>query len=153
VLSFFSSRRNWTHSTPHPQASVPPPTVMGRGAHSLAREGLGESQFRRLEKKPTRGHTLWYSYYIRTLWGRVLDPNEKWKKDNGFVAGKVGKYLLFVNCPQGEMGLEGGVNKGRKLHTFLKSGCPETATEYCNFPANFHLSSIRARWPVTVDKV
>jgi hypothetical protein len=74
-----------------------------------------------------------------------LDPNEKWKKDNGFVAGKVGKYLLFVNCPQGEMGLEGGVNKGRKLHTFLKRGCLETATEYCNFKAHFHLSSIEAR--------
>ncbi len=34
---------------PHPQASVPsptPPSVLGGGAHSLAREGLGESQFR-----------------------------------------------------------------------------------------------------------
>ncbi len=69
--------------------------------------------------------TALYSIYVSTLWGRVLDPNEKWKKDNGFVAGKVGKYLLFVNCPQGEMGLEGGVNKGRKLHTFLKRGCLE----------------------------
>ncbi len=30
-----------------PQASVPPSPVLGRGAHSMAREGLGESQFRR----------------------------------------------------------------------------------------------------------
>ncbi len=34
--------------TPHPQASVPPPTCFwGGGEHSLARKGLGESQFRR----------------------------------------------------------------------------------------------------------
>jgi hypothetical protein len=37
VLSF-SSRRNWV--------SVPPHLVPGGGAHSLAREGMGESQFR-----------------------------------------------------------------------------------------------------------
>ncbi len=37
-----------TPPTPHPQASVPsPPLVPGGGAHSLAREGVGESQFRR----------------------------------------------------------------------------------------------------------
>ncbi len=51
VLSFFSSRRNWDspNATPHPQASVPAPhhPVLGGGAHLLAREGLGESQFRR----------------------------------------------------------------------------------------------------------
>ncbi len=45
MLSFFSSRRNCDSPTPHPQASVPPPPprFMGGGAHSLAREGLGES--------------------------------------------------------------------------------------------------------------
>jgi hypothetical protein len=33
---------------PHPQASVPPPPFgSGGGAHSLAREGVGESQFQR----------------------------------------------------------------------------------------------------------
>jgi hypothetical protein len=36
-----------TPPTPHPQASASPPLVPGRGAHSLAREGVGESQFRR----------------------------------------------------------------------------------------------------------
>jgi hypothetical protein len=52
VLSFFSSRRNWDSPTPHPQASVPcvpplaPPLVPGGGAHSLARERVGESMFR-----------------------------------------------------------------------------------------------------------
>ncbi len=36
-----------TPPTPHLQASVPPPPpVLGGGAHSLAREGLGKSQFR-----------------------------------------------------------------------------------------------------------
>ncbi len=46
-----------TLPTPHPQASLPPPPpVLGGGAHSLARERLGESQFR------LGGHTLWYSY-------------------------------------------------------------------------------------------
>jgi hypothetical protein len=33
---------------PHPQARVPPPPLVpGGGAHSLAAEGVGESQFRR----------------------------------------------------------------------------------------------------------
>jgi hypothetical protein len=48
--------------TPHPQAGSP---GSGGGAHSRAREGLGESQFRR------EGTYLWYSLYIRTLWGRI----------------------------------------------------------------------------------
>jgi hypothetical protein len=47
--------------TPHPQASVPPPRVLGGVAHSLAREGLGESQFR-------RGDIYCGTLYIRTLW-------------------------------------------------------------------------------------
>jgi hypothetical protein len=54
VLCFFSSRRNWDSPTPHPQACVPthPLVRLGDGggrAHSLAGEGLGESQFRRGE--------------------------------------------------------------------------------------------------------
>ncbi len=42
----------------------PPPPVLGGGAHSLAREGLGESQFRRGD---IHWH-LWYSLHRRTLW-------------------------------------------------------------------------------------
>jgi hypothetical protein len=45
VLSFFSSRRNWDFPNPSPEGecpSSPLPPVLGRGAHSLAREGLGE---------------------------------------------------------------------------------------------------------------
>jgi hypothetical protein len=45
VPSFFSSRRNW--NSPECASVPPPPPVLGGGAHSLAREGLRESQFRR----------------------------------------------------------------------------------------------------------
>ncbi len=48
VLSFFSSRRNWDSANPLPAGEcAPPPPVLGGGAHSLARERLGRSQFRR----------------------------------------------------------------------------------------------------------
>ncbi len=51
VLSFFSSRRNWDSPNPSPAgdcAHPPPPRLVpGGGVHSLAREGLGKSQFRR----------------------------------------------------------------------------------------------------------
>jgi hypothetical protein len=48
VLSFSQVVRIGTPPTPNPQVSVPPPLpVLGGGAHSLAREGLGKSQFRR----------------------------------------------------------------------------------------------------------
>ena len=45
----FSSRRIWDSPSPRPQAIVPPPPFGsgGRGAHWLARVGVGESQFRR----------------------------------------------------------------------------------------------------------
>jgi hypothetical protein len=45
VLSFFSTRRNWDSPQTLSRRRVCPP--LGGGAHSLAREGLGESQFRR----------------------------------------------------------------------------------------------------------
>ncbi len=51
VLSFFSNRGNWDSPNPSP----PPPPVWGVGAHPPAREGLGESQFRRGDIH------LWYS--------------------------------------------------------------------------------------------
>jgi hypothetical protein len=50
VLSFCSSRRNWDSTTPPSPAgecALPLPLLPGGGAHSLAREGVGESQFRR----------------------------------------------------------------------------------------------------------
>ncbi len=48
VLSFFSSRRNWDSPNPSPAGECdPPPLIPGGGAHSLAREGVGVSQFQR----------------------------------------------------------------------------------------------------------
>jgi hypothetical protein len=48
VLSFFSSRRNWDCPNPSPAGEFArPPLVPGGGAQSLAKEGVGESQFRR----------------------------------------------------------------------------------------------------------
>ncbi len=49
-----------TPPTPLPQASVfpPPPGTKGGGAHSPAAKGVGESQYRRLEKKLSTLPTL-----------------------------------------------------------------------------------------------
>jgi hypothetical protein len=68
VLSHVSCRRNWDSSTSLARRRVcptPAPTLVpGEGAHSLAGEGGGVPM-------PTRGHTLWYSRYICTLWSGV----------------------------------------------------------------------------------
>jgi hypothetical protein len=46
-----SPRRNWDSPTPSLASECdPPPGTGGGGAHSPAGEGVGESQFRRLEK-------------------------------------------------------------------------------------------------------
>jgi hypothetical protein len=47
VLSFSPVVGIGTPPTPHPQASVSPPLVLGEEARLPAREGAGESQFRR----------------------------------------------------------------------------------------------------------
>jgi hypothetical protein len=53
-----SPRRNW--DSPNPSfASECAPEPKGGGAHSPADEGLGESQFQRLEKKLSTLPTLW----------------------------------------------------------------------------------------------
>jgi hypothetical protein len=41
-------RRNW--DSPNPSSALPPPRTKGGGAHPPAAKGVGESQFRRLEK-------------------------------------------------------------------------------------------------------
>jgi hypothetical protein len=55
----FSSRRNWDSPNPSPigECATSNP-VLGGGAHSLASEGLGESQFRRGD---IHCGTLWVS--------------------------------------------------------------------------------------------
>jgi hypothetical protein len=51
-------RWNWDS----PKRVCPSPrNQRGGGAHSPAGEGLGESQFRRLEKKLSTLHTLWFT--------------------------------------------------------------------------------------------
>ncbi len=66
VLDFFSSRPNWDSPTPSPAGEcVPPPLVPleGGGGHSLAEQGVGESQFGQGNRR------LWYSRYsICTVW-------------------------------------------------------------------------------------
>jgi hypothetical protein len=56
-----SPRRNWDSPTPSLASEcAPPPEPKGGGvAHSRAGEGLGESQFQRLEKKLSTLPTLW----------------------------------------------------------------------------------------------
>ncbi len=56
-----SPRRNWDSPNPSPanECALPPVPKGGGGAHSLAAKGVGESQFRRLEKKLSTLPTLW----------------------------------------------------------------------------------------------
>ncbi len=48
------------------------PPVLGEGARSLARVGLGLGRV----PIPTRGHTLWYCFYIHTLWFKVFSRDQ-----------------------------------------------------------------------------
>ncbi len=66
VLSFsFSSRRNWDSPNPSPAGEC-----SGGGAHSLAREGFGESQFRRGD---IHCGTL-YTYFVIYLYFLLCCP-------------------------------------------------------------------------------
>ena len=57
-----SPRRNWDSPTPFLASEcAPPPGTKGGEAHSPAGEGLGKSQFPRLEKKLSTLSTLWLS--------------------------------------------------------------------------------------------
>jgi hypothetical protein len=66
VPQCMSPRRNWDSPTPLSQARVPLPPEPG-GAHSPAGEGLGEFQFRRLEKKLSTLPTL--VSLVQPAWG------------------------------------------------------------------------------------
>jgi hypothetical protein len=71
VLSFFSSSRNWDSPNPSPAGQYAP-LVLGGGTQA-GEGGVGRVPI------PTRGHTLWYSLYIRILWV-VHISNAKEKK-------------------------------------------------------------------------
>ncbi len=66
VLSFSPVVGIGTTPTPRPQASVPPPPCSGGRGTLDGERGVGRVLV------PTRGHTLWYSLYIRTLCSRPL---------------------------------------------------------------------------------
>ncbi len=56
-----SSRRNWDspNQSPASECVLPPYTNGGGGTHSPAAKGVGEFQFRRLEKKIGTLPTQW----------------------------------------------------------------------------------------------
>jgi hypothetical protein len=64
VLRFFSSRRNWDSPNPSPAGECDPLPVLGGGARSLAREGLGESQFLRGYIHCGTLYTYTYTYFM-----------------------------------------------------------------------------------------
>jgi hypothetical protein len=73
VLSLFSSRRDWDSPNPSPACEcVPPPFGSEGRAHSLAREGLGESQFRRGD---IHCGTLYYMYFVIYMYRNVPMKN------------------------------------------------------------------------------
>ncbi len=63
VLSFFSSRRNWDSPPPLAAGECAPPTLWSGGEGTLACGLRGGGV-----PIPTRGHTLWCSINISTLW-------------------------------------------------------------------------------------
>jgi hypothetical protein len=67
-----SPHRNWDSPNPYLASECAhPPRNGGGGAHSSAGEGLGESQFRRLEKKLSTLPALWIE--PKRLWYRQPD--------------------------------------------------------------------------------
>jgi hypothetical protein len=68
-----SPRRNWDSPTPLAAGECSlPPVPQGGGAHSRAAKGVGESQFRRLEKKLSTLPTLWPDYSATSGTGLTL---------------------------------------------------------------------------------
>jgi hypothetical protein len=64
VLSFSPDRRNWNSPYLSPAGENPPPPPFGSGGRGTL---TGERRGGRVPI-PTRGHTLWYSANICTLW-------------------------------------------------------------------------------------
>jgi hypothetical protein len=73
-----SPRRNWDSPNPSLASECAPPPQNGDGAQLPAGEGLGESQFRRLEKKLSTLPILWrrlfenYTYPVPCWEGKML---------------------------------------------------------------------------------
>jgi hypothetical protein len=101
VLSFFSSRRNWDSPNPSPAGECAPPVLEG-GAHSLAREGLGESQFRRgdIHCGTLYNTMVWFVARVgergEGMYMRGLRIGSKVKKKNEMQGG-LSRITLTVN--------------------------------------------------------
>ncbi len=87
MLSFFSSRRNWNSPTPLAAGECAPPPFDPGGGHTRLREGVGGVPI------PTRGHKLWCSIYISTLWGRVIKKGEGAREEQEEGGGRLGKSV------------------------------------------------------------
>ncbi len=70
------------HPSPAGECIPPPPFGWGGGAFSLASERGGGVPI------PTRGHTLWYSLYIRTFTTWCLIYTEKKEEARGQKGGQ-----------------------------------------------------------------
>jgi hypothetical protein len=85
-----SPRRNWdSPNPPLARECAPPPRTRGGGAHSPAGEGLGESQFRRLEKKLSTLPTLICDGMLVSVWQGVL-PVPTYQLTSPFRGGGAG---------------------------------------------------------------
>jgi hypothetical protein len=87
-----SPRRNLDSPSPSPASEwAPAPEPKGGGAHSPAGEGVGESQFRRLEKKHSTLSTLCGGRLgLATLEGEQAKP----------------AFLLFRNLSRAKTGFQ-----------------------------------------------
>jgi hypothetical protein len=68
------SRRNWDSPNPSPAGEGPPPPVTGGEAHSLTKDGLRESHFRRGD---IHSGTLYI--YVLCITGRILSLVLLWR--------------------------------------------------------------------------
>ncbi len=114
VLSFFSSLRNWDSPNPSPAGVCAPPPFLGGGARSLAREGLGESQFRRGDihfstlyiyvlcapKHPNRGEVRHLEPFFRVTIQQVFftpRPDLLWTSNPRLATRKEMRQYLVIN--------------------------------------------------------
>ncbi len=94
---WMSPRRNWDSPTPLAASECPlPPGLKGGGAHSPAAKGVGESQFRRLEKKLSTLPTLWFPSSRK--YDQVVHPGSRsWLSTHPGSRGQKGTGSRFRN--------------------------------------------------------
>jgi hypothetical protein len=72
-----SSRRSWDSPNPSPPGECAPPLVRGGWAHSLAREGVGESQSRRGDIHRGTLYIIIYMYFVPIRFCLTGSPRKK----------------------------------------------------------------------------